>query len=368
MRILYISNSIIPSRTANSIHVMKMCQAMADNGHEVILIAPNQKKSYEKNIEDVYEYYGVRKNFKIKKLLYPNIYGRSVLYTLSICLFLIFNKKFNLIYGRFLFGCYIAALLRNEVIFEAHDPIYERRNIELIIFTKLTKSNFLKKIIVISEELKKIFLKKSFLANSRIQVAHDGADQVKNLNYKIDLQGRKENFKVGYVGNLYSGKGIEVISSIYDKVENDIEFHIIGGKKKDIDFWKKKISSDNVFFYGFIPQAKLSEYINSLDICLLPNQINLFLKGVGNISSYTSPLKLFDYMAHQKAIIASDLPVIREVLNKENSILVKPHKSMEWISAIEKLKNTNLRKLLSNKALSDSYTYTWNKRVSDIIK
>ena len=44
MRILYISNSIIPSRTANSIHVMKMCQAMADNGHEVILIAPNQKK------------------------------------------------------------------------------------------------------------------------------------------------------------------------------------------------------------------------------------------------------------------------------------------------------------------------------------
>ena len=48
MRILYISNSIIPSRTANSIHVMKMCQAMADNGHEVILIAPNQKKIMKK--------------------------------------------------------------------------------------------------------------------------------------------------------------------------------------------------------------------------------------------------------------------------------------------------------------------------------
>ena len=39
MNILYISNSIIPSRTANSIHVMKMCQAFADNGHEVTLLA-----------------------------------------------------------------------------------------------------------------------------------------------------------------------------------------------------------------------------------------------------------------------------------------------------------------------------------------
>ena len=44
MKILYISNSIIPSRTANSIHVMKMCQAFADNGHEVILLAPDKKK------------------------------------------------------------------------------------------------------------------------------------------------------------------------------------------------------------------------------------------------------------------------------------------------------------------------------------
>ena len=41
MRILYISKSVIPSRTANSIHVMKMCEAFADNGHEVILLAHN---------------------------------------------------------------------------------------------------------------------------------------------------------------------------------------------------------------------------------------------------------------------------------------------------------------------------------------
>ena len=74
MKIVYISNSIIPSRTANSIHVMKMCQAFADNGHEVVLLAPNRYKEYENGVDDVYEYYGVRKNFEIRKL--PYIYIR----------------------------------------------------------------------------------------------------------------------------------------------------------------------------------------------------------------------------------------------------------------------------------------------------
>ena len=66
MKILYLSNSIIPSRSANSIHVIKMCQAFANNGHEVILLAPKFRNDiYEKNVSDIYEYYGVKRNFKI---------------------------------------------------------------------------------------------------------------------------------------------------------------------------------------------------------------------------------------------------------------------------------------------------------------
>ena len=368
MRILYISNSIIPSRTANSIHVMKMCQAIAESGHEVVLIAPNKKINLENDILDVYEYYGVKKNFKIKKLWYPNFIGRAILYSLSIFFYLIFSKKFNLIYGRFLFGCYLASLLKNDVFFEAHDPIYERRYLEYIVFKNLIKSSHLKKIIVISNELKEIFLKKKFLDQNKIFVAHDGADEVKNFDVKISLLGNKKNIKVGYVGNLYRGKGLEVVSSIYKKVKNDIEFHIIGGSKNDIEFWKNKIDGGNVYFYGFVPQSELSKYINSLDICLLPNQMKLFISGVGNISSYTSPLKLFDYMSHKKAIIASDIKVLREVLNEKNSILVKCDDFEEWINAIESLKTPLSRKKIEDQALNDFHIYSWSNRVKKIFK
>lgn len=93
MKLIYISNSIIPSRMANSIHVMKMCQALADNGHEVVLLAPDRKEKYENNIDDIYEYYGVKKNFYIKKLFFPNIKGGAILYTLAIFFFLYLIKN-----------------------------------------------------------------------------------------------------------------------------------------------------------------------------------------------------------------------------------------------------------------------------------
>ena len=374
MKILYISKSIIPSRSANSIHVIKMCQAFADNGHEVVLLAPDIKDQYEKDVDDIYEYYGVRKNFNIKKLLHPNLKVGPFLYTISIFFYLFFNNNFNLIYGRFLHGCYVATLLKNRVIFESHTPIFYEKNHKLIVFKKLIKSKFFKKMVVISQVLKKIYLENGYLKDSDIQVAHDGADEIKNFHSKTHLLGNKDNFKVGYVGHLYKGKGMEVIASIISELDKDIEIHIIGGLEEDIKNWKDKIISQNVYFYGFIPHKKVGYYINALDVCLLPNQKIVFaygsdpLKDNLNISTFTSPLKLFEYMSHKKPIIASDLPVIREVLNERNSILVKCDDINSWVSAIQNLKNLKKRQSIAHQALNDFYDYTWKNRALIVVK
>ena len=373
MRILYISKSIIPSRSANSINVMKMCQAFTDNGHEVVLLAPNLKDQYEKNIYDCYKYYGVRKNFKIKKLWHPNLKGGAFFYTLAIFFYLLVNKRFDLVYGRFLHGLYVATLIKNKVIYESHAPSYDTKNHRLIIFKKLIKSKYFKKMVVISKALKNMYLDKGYLNDSKIQVAHDGADEVTNFDQTIHLLGIKDNLKVGYVGHLYKGKGMEVIASMSNKLDDDIEIHIIGGLEKDIQFWKKKIKSKNVYFYGFISHKEVSNYINALDVCLLPNQKIVLAHGSDlsnitlNISDFTSPLKLFEYMSHKKPIIASDFPVIREVLNEKNSVLVKCDDIDVWISSIKKLKNFNYRETISKQALNDFYSYTWKNRALLVI-
>ena len=374
MKILYISKSIIPSRTANSIHVMKMCQAFADNGHEVVLLAPDVKNHYEKDIEDIYEYYGTRKNFNIKKLYHPNQKFGAFLYTLAIFFYLLINKKFDLVYGRFLHGVYLATWLNNKVIYESHAPTFDKKNHRLIVFKKLIKSKYFKKMVVISRALKNMYLEKKYLSNTKIQIAHDGADEVVNFVRKIELLGHKENLKVGYVGHLYKGKGMEVIAALANKLDDDIEIHIIGGLEKDIKFWKSKINSKNIFFYGFIPHKEVSSYINALDVCLLPNQKIVLAHGSEsskefmNISDFTSPLKLFEYMSHRKPIIASDLPVIREVLNEKNSILLKCDDIDLWINSIKNLKNLKNRDLIANQALSDFYNYSWKNRALLVLK
>ena len=76
-----------------------------------------------------------------------------------------------------MYGCYVASLLNKNVIFETHVPNYKKKKYELKIFEKIIKSKYLKKFVVISKSLKKMFLENGYLNESQIHVAHDGADR-----------------------------------------------------------------------------------------------------------------------------------------------------------------------------------------------
>jgi len=69
MKIVYFAYSNIPSNVASSIQVMKMCNAFADNGHEVILLIPTKRKDkYINGVDDVYKFYDVKNIFKIQQI------------------------------------------------------------------------------------------------------------------------------------------------------------------------------------------------------------------------------------------------------------------------------------------------------------
>ena len=91
-----------------------------------------------------------------------------------------------------------------------------------------------------------------------------------------------------------------------------------------------------VDFKGYLDQKKLTDMYYQLDIALLPNKpsVKLFSKGL-EIGDVTSPMKLFEYFAFGLPIISSDLPVLREILNGKNSILVTFGNIKNWAEAIE---------------------------------
>lgn len=372
MKIVYLSNSIIPSRTANSIHVMKMCQAFAKLDNDVTLLAPDvdevESKSY-----DSYSYYDVERTFVVKKLFWPSIKGRAYLYGLSIAR-QVKKIKPDLVYGRFLIGCYLSSKFLNvPVVFEAHQQTNDAGIVQNFLFKKLIKKSNFKKLVVISEALKHHYSENYCIESSKILVAHDGADIPCKEIVTVHLKGDEKRVNVGYVGQLYSGKGMEVISKIAPKCPW-ANFHIVGGLEKDIKYWKKQLNSiENVFFYGFIPHSETVGYLKAFDILLAPYQKNVsgYGSGKSNLSQWMSPLKIFEYMSLGKPIVASDLDVLREVLkNKENSILCDPEDIEEWVEALNFLsKDNKLRELIGQRAKEDfSINYTWNNRAKNIVE
>jgi len=84
---------------------------------------------------------------------------------------------------------------------------------------------------------------------------------------------------------------------------------------------------------------------------------------------YASPLKLFEYMASGRPIIASDLPALREVLNDKSALFFKPENAADLARAIKMLKSSQtLGYHLSRQALSDVKEYTWSNRAKKILE
>lgn len=379
MKILYFSKTLIPSRTANSLHVMKMCQAFAQNGHDVWFSVLSEKQQKRFSNTEIFRYYDVKNCFDLLRIPVFRDNGQKLRFLFSHLLIIphilkvVRKIKPEIVYGRDMFSCYVSACAGYPVIAESHFPLWHGK-IASFVFARLQKKKNFKRLVVISEALKKEYLLHyPDLNTEQVVVAHDGADPVENDRRHTQRLGSSKNLKVGYIGHLYEGKGVEVIAAIASEMP-DIEFHIVGGLEDDIRKWKQRIDASNVTFHGFILQENLPGYLKALDVCLLPNQYKVFGHGadrsnnIKNISLFTSPLKMFEYMAYGKPIIASDLPVLREVLNEDIAKLVKPDDYSGWIAAINLLRDKVLREDMGAKAQELFLKeYTWKKRATSVL-
>jgi len=371
MKILYLSNSTIPSYTANSIQVMKMCEAFSKLGHEVTLISRYRNEYLIENIDNVHRYYGVSDNFNVKYLPRKIILIKTIIYQYNV----LKKIKPDIVFGRDISSCLFCILIGYKPIIELHSPLKKSRKLLFNLF-----GNKIKKIVVISDALKSIIVKQIPKSSSKIIVAHDGVnlDAFKRNNTKVLFDFNENKFIAGYIGSLYSGRGIEEIFEMAKEL-SDITFVLIGGNEKDIQDRKEQIKNNNiknVKLLGFINPNDIISYYCSFDILLMPYQTRVMVhnadtkKSNKGTAKWMSPIKMFEYLASGVPIISSDLPVLREVLVDEyNCILVSPDNINEWIEAIKKIRNDLvLSKYLVDNALNDIKKYSWNERAKKILE
>jgi glycosyltransferase involved in cell wall biosynthesis len=154
------------------------------------------------------------------------------------------------------------------------------------------------------------------------------------------------------------------------------DFHIVGGKEKDVGYWSNCLNKmDNIFLHGFIPPGEVDRYRISFDVLIAPYQYVVEVSTDksnrnSNIGNWISPLKIFEYMAAKKPIVASRLPVLEEVLTHGyNALLCNPTDIAEWKSALQTIRDDAcLRDSLAQQAYKDfKKNYSWQIRGEKVL-
>jgi glycosyltransferase involved in cell wall biosynthesis len=372
MKVYYIAFMRLPTERAHGPAIMRACAAFARAGAEVELVVPERSDA----VGDPFEYYGISDRFTITRISLPNTYR--------------FGKiGFLLYYG--MFSLRAAHYVRQSL--RTGDVPYSRDPVELFLLGRalarrgvwevhLANARWLVRfcarrlgcrVVAISEGVKDFWVRQGIPAD-RFLISPSGVDlgtfaittSKEDARRALDLP--QELPLVVYTGNFTTMGADKGIGDIIDALSHipRVTFVGVGGADSDCARYKSRAQerhvADRVILRGHAPQDKLAHYQRAADVLLMP------FPDTPHYRTYMSPVKMFEYMASERPIIASDLPSIREVLNGSNALLVPPNDPEGIARGIQALLSDPSRsKKIANAARADVEAYTWDARAHRIL-
>jgi glycosyltransferase involved in cell wall biosynthesis len=369
MKIVCISASEVPSSKANAIQAMKACQALAQVGHEVRLLVPrfwNRDPCSTDTWADIPNLYGLQVSFPIEWLPANPRWKRYDFCWRAVRRALELGAE--AVYAWPLQSAVFALLWCLPVLLELHGP--PEGALGPLLFRLFLSLSGRKRLLVITQALLDL-LEPTYHA-SRIPhtVAPNGIDLERYQALPEPPEARRElglieSPTVGYTGHLYPGRGMSLMVELASRFP-DVQFLWVGGNPQDVETWRNRLATQgvgNVILAGFVENSRLPMYQAAADVLIMPYEGAIAGSSGGNSALYCSPMKMFEYMACGRAIVSSDLPVIREVLNERNAVLCPPEDAESWARALRELiADPGRRQALAQQVLKDAQQYTWVER------
>lgn len=363
MKISFIMNVRMPTEKAHGYQIAKMCEALAAAGAEVSLFTPTRKNDIQ---QDVFSYYGVDANFSVN---YVSAFDGLAFFQGS-------RFGFYVQALSFLWGLRRVSISYDTVIITRNPEIawlYVRKGYRVFYDAHNFPSHGVGLMQLLLRDVSGV-IANSYGTAEAFRCA--GITNVFVAPNAVDLEqfvraGLRERSGLGlpsgsiamYVGHLYEWKGVgAVIKAARQSNREDLTFVFVGGTDRDLAFYRDKTSDmKNVLFVGHRSRNEIPVFLKSADVLLLPN-----IPSTQESISYTSPIKMFEYMASGVPIVASDLPSIREVLDDTNSILVEAGNPTELLTGITRAlgEDAKGKALRAKKQVKE---YTWSARAQKIL-
>lgn len=345
---------------------MKACAALVELGHDVTLWLPGQGS--DADWEAIASHYGIRARFPIRRMRSARPLRRYDFFLRA----LIAGRR----WGAELFYVwpYQAAAIGSRwglpILLEVHDR--PTGNMGPRLLSAFLHGKGARRMIVTTEALRawlaayyRLPLEEPFAL-----VAPNGVDleQYRGLPEPAEARaalGLLEGFTAGYTGHLYAGRGLELMLTLARRMQ-DVLFLWAGGEPEAVEDWKSRLDQlevENVRLLGFVPNERLPLVQAACEVLLMPYERRISVSSGGDTAATASPMKVFEYLAAGRAILASDLPVLREVLNETNAQLLPPEEPDAWEGALRRLwKYPERRARLGEAARQDASRYSWTER------
>ena len=351
--ITYISELCLPSNSGYAQHVLKICDTFSKKFNTSLFVISNNKsfKRYKKeytlkNGFKINSYAKNGKNNSIKRILFSFYVLKNI------------NKN-SLVISRSLISSLILSIFGVSNILELHHP------------PKGLSSYFFNiyRLLKLDKNLDYIFLHKNIKKYLKVKKGIVLDDACDLSDFKLGKL--KVKYEYSYVGSLFKGKGLEKIIKLAIYFPKK-KFHVFGDIKTiDRNFNKFQINRlKNLYMHNFKSYKYIPSILMSSKYLLLPysNKVSVNSKNL-EVSNFMSPLKMFDYLASGKVVIASNLKVYSHVLkNNFNCLMPKRNDIESWINLINRISNKNINfNSLKENALNTASKYTWDKRTKKIV-
>ena len=372
MRIAAISNSHIPSATANSIQAMKVCDALVDWGHDVHLIIPAEAPDC--SWEVLARQYGVSHPFPIQRLT-----SRRVLKRLDFvwCAHAAARRwKADLVYTWLPQSAALEAWLRTPVVLEMHADVAGLFGAWWL--RQFWAGKRKRRLLVTTEALRRALERSTRIEfpSTSVQVAPNGVDLDRYRDLPQPTEARKQlhladAMTVGFTGHFYPGRGIDLLFELAKAVPN-VQFLWVGGTPDAVEHWRQRLEAahqTNVMLTGFVENSRLPLYQAAAEILVMPYGRRVAASSGQDISEVINPMKMFEYMAAGRAIITADLPSIREVLDDSRAVFCPVGNISAWQTAIHELaEDADRRTMLATNARREVVKYTWRARAQSAMQ